>query len=83
MHSAITASRATALRKMPRARNGTLDELARTGISLDAVTDQLVEDGVRLFADAADKLLAAVAKKRTEILDQQHRRAETRSRPPA
>ncbi len=50
---------------------GTLDALARTGISLDAVTTQLVEDGVALFADAADKLLAAVAKKRTEILKQQ------------
>jgi transaldolase/glucose-6-phosphate isomerase len=48
-----------------------LDELARTGISLDAVTKTLVEDGVRLFADAADKLLAAVAHKRTVILKQQ------------
>jgi transaldolase / glucose-6-phosphate isomerase len=45
-----------------------LAELDRSGISLAAVTDQLVHDGVRLFADAADKLLAAVAKKRTEIL---------------
>ncbi len=48
-----------------------LEDLARTGISLDAVTQTLVEDGVRLFADAFDKLLAAVAKKRTEILKQQ------------
>ena len=47
-----------------------LGELGRTGISLDDVTAKLVEDGVRLFADAADKLLAAVAKKRSEILDQ-------------
>jgi transaldolase / glucose-6-phosphate isomerase len=47
-----------------------LAELARAGISLEAVTDKLVEDGVRLFADAADKLLAAVARKRTEILEQ-------------
>ncbi len=46
-----------------------LGELSRAGISLDHVTDKLVEDGVRLFADAADKLLAAVAKKRIEILD--------------
>ena len=46
-----------------------LTELGRAGISLDGVTDKLVEDGVRLFADAADKLLAAVAKKRVEILD--------------
>jgi len=45
-----------------------LSALARTGISLDDVTDKLVDDGVRLFADAADKLLAAVAKKRAEIL---------------
>jgi transaldolase/glucose-6-phosphate isomerase len=48
-----------------------LSGLARAGISLDDITDKLVEDGVRLFADAADKLLAAVAKKRAEILDQQ------------
>ncbi len=45
--------------------------LGRAGISLDDVTDKLVEDGVRLFADAADKLLAAVAKKRADILEQQ------------
>src|ERR1700733_2287609 len=48
-----------------------LGELGRSGISLQAVTGQLVEDGVRLFAEAADKLLAAVAKKRNEILDGQ------------
>ncbi len=47
-----------------------LDDLGRAGISLDSVTDKLVDDGVQLFADAADKLLAAVAKKRSEILDQ-------------
>ncbi len=37
-----------------------LDELGRSGISLEAVTAKLVEDGVQLFADAADKLLAAI-----------------------
>jgi transaldolase / glucose-6-phosphate isomerase len=46
-----------------------LGDLGRAEISLDAVTDKLVEDGVRLFADAADKLLAAVAEKRDKILD--------------
>src|SRR5580700_1509902 len=46
-----------------------LGDLSRAGISLDAVTDKLVEEGVRLFADAADKLLAAVAEKRGKILD--------------
>ncbi len=48
-----------------------LGELNRAGISLDRVTDKLVEEGVRQFADAADKLLAAVAKKRDDILDRQ------------
>jgi transaldolase / glucose-6-phosphate isomerase len=46
-----------------------LGDFGRAGISLDAVTDKLVEEGVRLFADAADKLLAAVAGKREKILD--------------
>lgn len=38
--------------------------LTQAGISLDEITDALVGDGVRLFADATDKLLAAVAAKR-------------------
>jgi len=46
-----------------------LGQLGRAGISLDGVTDTLVADGVRLFADAADRLLAAVANKRRKILD--------------
>src|SRR5271169_1703421 len=45
-----------------------LHELGRAGISLDAVTDKLVKEGVRLFVDAADKLFAAVAGKRIKIL---------------
>jgi transaldolase/glucose-6-phosphate isomerase len=45
-----------------------LDDLSRSGISLDAVTDKLVEEGVQLFADAADKLYAAVAAKRARVL---------------
>jgi transaldolase / glucose-6-phosphate isomerase len=44
------------------------DDLARAGISLDGVTDKLTEEGVRLFADAADKLLGALAKKRVVLL---------------
>src|SRR5215467_1712211 len=38
------------------------------GISIDAVTAKLVDDGVRLFADAADHLYAAVQKKRRTVL---------------
>ena len=39
-----------------------MDDLARSGISMKEVTDKLTDDGVKLFADAFDKLLAAVAK---------------------
>src|SRR5580704_17616838 len=39
-----------------------MENLARAGISMKQVTDQLTNDGVKLFADAFDKLLAAVAK---------------------
>src|SRR6202045_3090635 len=45
-----------------------LDDLARAGISLHGVTDKLTEEGVRLFADAADHLYAAVQKKRRTVL---------------
>ena len=39
-----------------------MDDLARAGISIKEVTDKLTDDGVKLFADAFDKLLAAVEK---------------------
>ena len=39
-----------------------MDDLVRAGISIKQVTDKLTDDGVKLFADAFDKLLAAVAK---------------------
>jgi transaldolase / glucose-6-phosphate isomerase len=38
----------------------TMQDLERAGISMKAVTDQLTEDGVKLFEEAFDKLLAAV-----------------------
>ena len=40
----------------------TMDDLARAGIVMKQVTDKLTDDGVKLFADAFEKLLAAVAK---------------------
>jgi transaldolase / glucose-6-phosphate isomerase len=53
-----------------------LDELQRSGISLDEITSELVKDGVKLFAEAADKLYGAVANKRAAVLgaslDRQH-----------
>jgi len=39
-----------------------MDNLARTGISIKEVTTKLTDDGVKLFADAFHKLLAAVEK---------------------
>ncbi len=42
--------------------------LPQAGISIEAVTAKLVEDGVRQFADAADQLYAAVQKKRRRVL---------------
>lgn len=45
-----------------------MSKLAQAGVSIDAVTQQLVDEGVQLFADAFDKLLAAVAQKRAAIL---------------
>jgi transaldolase/glucose-6-phosphate isomerase len=40
----------------------TMEDLKRAGISMKEVTDKLTTDGVKLFADAFEKLLAAVAK---------------------
>src|ERR1700716_3491757 len=45
-----------------------LAELETSGISLDAITADLVMDGVKQFADAADKLYGAVAHKRATVL---------------
>jgi len=45
-----------------------LADLDKTGISLDKITTDLVADGVKQFADAADKLYGAVAHKRAASL---------------
>jgi transaldolase/glucose-6-phosphate isomerase len=44
------------------AAKNTMESLAKAGISMKEVTDKLTDDGVRLFADAFDKLLEAVEK---------------------
>lgn len=46
-----------------------LKTLAEGGIDLDKVTADLVENGVDLFAEAADKLYGALATKRLKLLD--------------
>jgi transaldolase / glucose-6-phosphate isomerase len=40
----------------------TMDTLPKVGIAMKEVTDKLTKDGVKLFADAFDQLLAAVEK---------------------
>jgi transaldolase len=45
----------------------TLDALAKGGISLSAVTDQLVVEGVKSFADSFEQMLAVIAKKQQAL----------------
>lgn len=45
------------------AAHDTMERLERLGISMKEITDNLLRDGMRLFADAFDKLLNAVDKK--------------------
>jgi len=47
----------------------TMRELAHLGISMDAVTAQLTVEGVQQFADAFDKLLGSLARKRADDPD--------------
>jgi transaldolase/glucose-6-phosphate isomerase len=42
--------------------------LDKSGVSMKAATDQLVKEGVQLFAEAFDKLLGAVEAKRVAVL---------------
>ena len=44
-----------------------LAEIAALGIDLDAITNQLQEDGVKAFADAYDALLAALSSRQTAM----------------
>ena len=53
--------RVTLTEDLPSA-NRVMETVARVGISMKEVTDQLTDDGVRLFADAFVKLMNAVEK---------------------
>ena len=80
MHSATTASCATASRRMSPARSACWAISAAPAFRSMPSPTKLVEDGVRLFADAADKLLGAVAKKRVTLLREQDRHADACAR---
>ena len=49
----------------------TLKQLEQVGISLEEITDELLEQGVKQFAEAFDKLLSTVEQKRETILGKQ------------
>jgi transaldolase/glucose-6-phosphate isomerase len=48
------------------AADKTMADLEKAGISMRAVTDQLLEEAIKLFDDAFDKLIAAVEEKKTK-----------------
>ena len=52
-------------------------DLAKSGISIKKVTDQLTDEGVKLFADAFDKLLGAVEKNTKRMPQRSARRSYT------
>ena len=58
----------------------TMDDLAGVGIVMKDVTDKLTADGVKLFADAFDTLLAAV-EKNTKLLGTPQVNAQSASLP--
>ena len=45
-----------------------LDELEAAGVSLDEVTDSVLADGVRLFIEPFEKLIASIESQRAEIV---------------
>ncbi len=59
--------RATAITENVGESEATLAALAKNGISLDKITDELVVDGVRQFAAAFDTLLTAVEQQRLAL----------------
>ena len=44
-----------------------LDEVEATGVSMDEVTSGLISDGVKLFADSFDELMADIKRKRSAM----------------
>lgn len=55
-------------KRLDREAAAVLDELATLGISLDAVTDELLTKGCDLFSEAFDGLLQSVETKRQQVL---------------
>jgi len=64
------------------AARATMDALAAARISMADVTARLLDEAVRLFADAFDKLLGAVERKRVALLGTELNRQTFRLPPP-
>jgi transaldolase/glucose-6-phosphate isomerase len=58
--------RASLEEDLPAARE-VMATLDRLGISIDEVTDKVLEDGVRVFVNAMDKVLNAITSKRASV----------------
>mgnify|MGYP001545868701 FL=1 len=54
----------------------TLSGLEQSGISLKAITDDLVREGVAKFAGAFDKLFATIAHRRRVLIEGEHPRLD-------
>jgi transaldolase/glucose-6-phosphate isomerase len=54
---------------------GQLERLAKLSIDLDAITQQLQDDGVAAFAKSFESLIASIAVKREQLLAKWHRRS--------
>jgi transaldolase / glucose-6-phosphate isomerase len=55
-----------------------LDALAKAGISLDQVTDELLADGVKQFEEAMNRLLAGIEERRAAVVTGQPSRIQAR-----
>jgi transaldolase len=52
------------------AEQAVMDELAAVGIDMQAVTDELLDKGVKAFADSFQQLLDAVEEKRQQFVEE-------------
>ena len=50
----------------------TMEAIEGAGVSMEQVTDKLLADGVRAFADSFDKLMANIQDKGDRLLSQEH-----------
>ena len=50
----------------------TLESLAAAGVRMEQVTDKLLADGVKAFADSFEMLLANIEEKRARLLEREH-----------